>query len=75
MCAMANYAIEREGQIEFYKTFLPVVDPSLALDDILADDNDGVLNGNLLEFKLRINDLNAALFQGIKYLSARRIKG
>ena len=72
---MANYNTEREGQIEFYKTFLPRIKPELSLDDILADDNDGVLNGNLLEFKLRVNDLNAVLFQCVKYLSARRIKG
>lgn len=72
---MANFDTEREGQIEFYKTFLPLIDPSLTLDDILADDNDGVLNGNLLEFKLRVNDLNAVLFQCVKYLSSLRIKG
>ncbi|MCR4615040.1 MAG: hypothetical protein K5756_02695 [Clostridiales bacterium] len=72
---MANYITEREGQVEFYKTFLPLIDPSLNLDNILADDNDGVLNGNLLEFKLRINDLNAVLFQCVKYLSALRVKG
>lgn len=72
---MANYDTEREGQIEFYRTFLPLIDPSLDLEDILADDNDGVLNGNLIEFKLRVNDLNAVLFQCVKYLSALRIKG
>lgn len=72
---MANYATEREGQTEYYHMFLPRINPNLDLEDILADDNDGVLNGNLLEFKLRIADLNAALFQSVKYLSARRIKG
>lgn len=72
---MANYNTEREGQIDFFKTFLPLIAPNLSLDDILADDNDGVLNGNLLEFKLRVNDLNAVLFQCVKYLSALRIKG
>ena len=72
---MANFITEREGQIEFYQTFLPLIDPSLNLDDILADDNDGVLNGNLLEFKLRVKDLNAVLFQCVKYLSALRVKG
>lgn len=72
---MANFDTEREGQFEFYNAYLPMVDPTLSLDDILADDNDGVLNGNLIEFKLRINDLNAVLFQSIKYLSALRIKG
>ena len=72
---MANYNTEREGQIDFFQTFLPLIDPNLSLEDILADDNDGVLNGNLLEFKLRVNDLNAVLFQCVKYLSALRIKG
>lgn len=66
---MASYATEREGQIEFYETFIPRVDPDLDLDGILADDNDGVINGNLLEFKLRVIDLNAVLFQCVKYLS------
>jgi len=70
-----TYETEKEGQLEFYNTFLPVVDSTISIDDILADDNDGVLNGNLLEFKLRISDLNATLFQAIKYLSARRVKG
>ena len=72
---MANFDTEREGQLEFYKTFLPHVSPELNLEDILADNNDGVLNGNLLEFKLRVNDLNAVLFQCVKYLSALRING
>lgn len=70
-----QYQTEREGQIEFYETFLPSIDCTLSVDDILDDNNDGVLNGNLLEFKLRIKDLNAVLFQSIKYLSQRRIKG
>lgn len=72
---MASYTTEREGQIEFYETFIPRVDPDLDLDGILADDNDGVINGNLLEFKLRVIDLNTVLFQCVKYLSARRLKG
>lgn len=74
---MANrqYQTEREGQFAFYETFLPRVDSSLSVDDVLADDNDGVLHGNLLEFKLRVRDLNATLFQCVKYLSARRVKG
>ncbi len=72
---MASYINEREGQIDFYNRFVPLVDPSLDLDFILADNNDGVLNGNLLEFKLRVSDLNAHLFQCVKYLSSLRIKG
>lgn len=72
---MPNYILERDGQIDFYYRFLPRVNPSLDIDEILADNNDGVLNGNLLEFKLHVTDLNAVLFQCIKYLSAIRVKG
>ena len=38
---MDKYTIEREGQIDFYRAFLPRVDPSLSLEDIIADNNDG----------------------------------
>ena len=70
-----QFLTERDGQLDFYSRFLPRVNPALSIDDILADNNDGVLNGNLIEFKLNISDINAVLFQAIKYLSARRIKG
>lgn len=70
-----KYLLERDGQIDFYNRVLPRVDPSLNIDEILGDNNDGVLNGNILEFKLNISDLNSALFQSIKYLSAMRLKG
>lgn len=72
---MDKYILERDGQLDFYKVFLPRVNPSLNIENILADNNDGVLNGNLLEFKLHVTDLNAVLFQCIKYLSALRVKG
>jgi hypothetical protein len=72
---MERYLLEREGQLDFYNRFLPRINPTLSTEDILADNNDGVLNGNLLEFKLNVTDLNAVLFQCIKYLSAMRIKG
>ncbi len=72
---MDKYLLERDGQFDFYKVFLPRIDPNLKIEDILADNNDGVLNGNLLEFKLHVTDLNVALFQCIKYLSALRVKG
>ena len=52
---MASFINEREGQIDFYNRFIPLVDPAMDLDYILADNNDGVLNGNLLEFKLRVS--------------------
>lgn len=72
---MEKYVLERDGQLDFYSRFLPRIDPELSIEDILSDNNDGVINGNLLEFKLRISDINSALFQCIKYLSAIRIKG
>lgn len=72
---MDKYTVERDGQLDFYKVFLPRVNPDLDIEDILADNNDGVLNGNLLEFKLHVTDLSAVLFQCIKYLSALRVKG
>ncbi|MDR3364859.1 MAG: hypothetical protein LBS91_07955, partial [Clostridiales Family XIII bacterium] len=70
-----QFALERDGQLDFYNRVLPRVNPALNIEDILADNSDGVLNGNLLEFKLSVGDLNAALFQCVKYLSAMRIKG
>lgn len=70
-----KYSVELEGQREFYESYLKLVDGSLTIEEVFADNSDGVLKGNLLEFKLNINDLNAVLFQAIKYLSARRIKG
>lgn len=70
-----KFNVELEGQIEFYEQYLRVVNPTLTYDDIFRNNTDGILNGNLLEFKLNIIDLNACLFQAIKYLSAMRIKG
>ena len=70
-----KFNIELEGQIEFYEQYLKVVNPNLTYEDIFRNNTDGILNGNLLEFKLNITDLNACLFQAIKYLSAMRIKG
>jgi len=72
---MSKYTNELDGQQDFYKSYLARIDKSLTIKDILSDNNDGVLNGNLIEFKLIINDLNVVLFQSIKYLSNMRIKG
>ena len=72
---MDKYTLERDGQIDFYSSFMPRIKPDWNMEDILADNNDGVINGNLLEFKLHVSDLNTTLFQCIKYLSALRVKG
>ncbi len=69
------YTTEKEGQLDFYNQFLPRINPNLTTDEIIANNNDGVLNGNLIEFKLSVKDLNEVLFQCIKYLSALRVKG
>ena len=66
---------ELTAQVSFLEQYLPMVDQSLKVDDVQNDFNDGVVNGNILEFKLIINNLNSVLFQTIKYLSVRRIKG
>ena len=70
-----HFSNEVDGQLKFYQDYLPLVDKTLKTDDILTDYTDGILNGNLIEFKVVINDINTVLFQAIKYLSARRIKG
>lgn len=73
---MINYfSNEVDGQLKFYQDYLPLVDKNLTTEDVLTDYTDGIVNGNLLEFKVVINDINSVLFQAIKYLSARRIKG
>ncbi len=69
-----KYTLELEGQRDFYDSYLKLIDNTLSIEEVLSDNTDGVLNGNLLEFKVNINDLNAVLFQAIKYLSAFRIK-
>ena len=69
---MANYIIERDGQIDFFDNYgIPYNDDN----SILIDNTDGVYNGNILEFKLDISNLNKVLFQAIKYLSRMRVKG
>lgn len=73
---MANFNIpyktEREGQMEFFDNYgIPYIDDA----SVLIDNTDGVYNGNIIEFKLSINNLNRVLFQAIKYLSKMRIKG
>ncbi|MDE8133658.1 hypothetical protein PT114_08835, partial [Erysipelothrix rhusiopathiae] len=75
MSSYKRYDNEYEGQIDFYRDLLPLIDSNLTMEDIIEGNTDGVVNGNLLEFKLSINDLNIVLFQAIKYLSQMRVKG
>lgn len=64
-----HYSNEVDGQLDFFKEFN--IDPDLAL----VLNTDGVWNGNLLEFKVSIGDVNKVLFQAVKYLAKLRING
>lgn len=75
MGIIKHYDDERVGQKEFYERFLPVIDSSITVDDVFEFYTDGVLKGNIIEFKKMINDLNTVLFQAIHYLSHMRIQG
>ena len=70
-----KFNTEMEGQINFYNKYLKRIDKNLTQDDVLEENTDGILKGNLIEFKLNINDVNSVLFQSIKYLSSMRVKG
>ncbi|MDR1033813.1 MAG: hypothetical protein LBL41_03475 [Bifidobacteriaceae bacterium] len=76
-----QYDSEREGQIAFfddYKTRIESI-KNLELEDILSNHSDGVINGNILEFKLDKssfgNNYSKVLSQSIKYLSTMRLTG
>ena len=70
-----KYEKELQGQVEFLQKYLPRIDSSLDVSNIQRDYTDGVIRGNLLEFKILIENLNTVLSQAIKYLSSMRIKG
>lgn len=63
------YVYEADGQHDFFTQF------GISSDAALAHNTDGIHNGNLLEFKLNISDLNSVLFQAVKYLSKLRVRG
>lgn len=67
---MSNkFLSEREGQVQFF------ADLKISADVELTHNTDGVYKGTIFEFKLTISDINKVLFQAIKYLSHRRVKG
>ena len=72
MSIKKQYTVERVGQMEFFDNYrVPYNDDA----SVLVDNTDGVYHGNILEFKLNINNTGKVLFQAIKYLSKMRIKG
>ena len=70
-----KYDNELQGQVEFLQKYLTRIDKTLDVSDVQHDYSDGVVRGNLLEFKLLIDNLNAVLSQAIKILSSMRLKG
>ena len=64
------YNNEKEGQEAFFKTYKDYVATikDKELTDILIQHTDGLFGGNILEFKLVINDINKTLFQVIRPL-------
>lgn len=72
MTVKKQYTVERVGQMDFFDNYrVPYNDDA----SVLVDNTDGVYHGNILEFKLNINNTGKVLFQAIKYLSKMRIKG
>ena len=65
----ALFSMERQGQIEFYD-LLNKIDGTIPLYD---DFTDGIVKGTILEFKLKIDNINSVLLQTIKYLSKKGI--
>lgn len=67
-----HYEVERTGQMDFFDNY--GIDYQ-GDNSILVDNTDGIYQGNILEFKLNISDLNKVLFQVVKYLSHMRVRG
>ena len=68
---MKHYDVERTGQMDFFDNYgIDYINKP-----VLIDNTDGIVNGNIIEFKLNISNLGKVLFQAIKYLSAMRIRG
>lgn len=75
MAELQKHDYELDEQEEFYKQYLPLVNSDLDPVDVQVHSTDGLLGDLLLEFKPSIKDVNAVLFQAIKYLSHFRLNG
>lgn len=56
-----KYDKELQGQVDFLQKYLPRVDSDIKISDVQRDYSDGVVLGNLLEFKTIIENPNAVL--------------
>lgn len=72
---LIRYNYELDDQAEFYEQYLPLVNSNLKAADVQIHSTDGLIGDLLLEFKISIKDVNAVLFQAIKYLSHFRLNG
>lgn len=75
MAELPKHDYELAEQENFYKQYLPLVNSELDPVDVQVHSTDGLIGDLLLEFKPSIKDLNAVLFQAIKYLSHFRLNG
>lgn len=73
--ALTKYNYELTDQDNFYQQYLPLISSNLRPVDIQVHSTDGIIGDLLLEFKITIKDVNAVLFQAIKYLSHLRLNG
>lgn len=46
-----KYGQEDFGQYDFYENYLKLIDKDLSIEEVLEDNSDGILRGNILEFK------------------------
>lgn len=70
-----DYDYELVQQTKFYDNYLPLVSSELDADSVRVRSTDGLIGDLLIEFKPSITDINAVLFQTIKYLSRFRLNG
>lgn len=75
MAELPKHDYELAEQEDFYKQYLPLVNSELDPVDVQVHSTDWLIGYLLLEFKPSIKDLNAVLFQAIKYLSHFRLNG
>lgn len=72
---LTKHNYELDDQAEFYEQYLPLVSSNLSAIDVQKYSTDGIIGDLLLEFKTSIKDINAVLFQAVKYLSHFRLNG
>ncbi len=75
-----DFSDEITGQNAFYDVvlndlFVYSSEYNFSQKEIQSHSTDGLINGNIVEFKYPLNDLNSTLFQTIKYISKFFVRG